>query len=452
MPPKVKRAGSRKTVSVANLADLGAERLAAILMSEAEDDPALKRRLRMELAGEVGAEHLAAELAKRLTAIETRRSRVHWRKYKGFVRELELIRQMITGPLADQDASLALDHFMRFLELANGLFDLVDDSRGEVEAVFGRAVEGAGALASRVHPGATWLERMAALLETDDEQIFGDLVGEISPHLAPELLERLHVRLAEVQAARRRPAPSLRKALQAIADARGDVDAYAATMSDSEAKLPFAGAEIGRRLLTAGRVEDALAALARSAPPPGARTLLPGVREWEEVYIQALEADGQAELAQDERWAAFQRRLDPERLRSFLRKLPDFDDVEAQDRAFAFAHQYPHFTESLGFFTAWPAAGEAAALVMRRHGDINPDKPEVLEPAVRLLETRHPAAASLLLRAMIADTLRWGRADRYKDAQRQLAELGALAPQVADWGALESHDAFLARMARVRRI
>lgn len=452
MPQKVKRAGSRKTVSAANLADLGAERLAAILISEAEDDPALKRRLRMELAGEVGAEHLAAELAKRLTAIETRRSRVHWRKYKGFVRELELIRQMITGPLAEQDASLALDHFMQFLELANGLFELVDDSRGEVEAVFDRAVEGAGVLASRVHPGASWVERVAALLATDDEQLFGDLLSELAPHLAPELLERLRVRLAEVQAGRRRPAPSLRKALQAIADAKGDPDAYAATISDSEAKLPFAGAEIGRRLLVAGRVEDALAALARSAPPSGARTLLPGVREWEEVYILALEADGQTELAQEERWAAFQRRLDPERLRGFLRKLADFDDVEAQDRAFTFAHQFPHFTEALAFFTAWPAAGEAAALVMRRPGDVNPDKPEVLEPAVRLLEARHPAAASLLLRAMIGDTLRWGRSDRYKDAQRQLAELGALAPQVGDWGALESHDAFLARMARVRRI
>lgn len=452
MPPRVKRAGSRKTVTAENLAELGAERLAGILMSAADDDPALKRRLRMELAGEVGAEHLAAELAKRLAGIETRRSRVHWRKYKGFVRELDLLRQMIAGPLAEQDAPLALDNFMRLLELANGLFELVDDSRGEVEAVFRRAVQEAGALVGRVHPGGAWVERLAALLNTDDEQLFGGLVSEAAPHLTPELLERLRSRLAEVQAQRRRPAPSLRKALQAIADAQGDVEAYAATIPETEARMPSAGAEIATRLLAAGRIEDALAALARSAPPQGARTLLPGVREWEEAYIAALEADGQLDLAQEARWAAFERRLDPERLRAYLRKLADFDDVEAQDRAFAHAKAFPHFIDALAFFTAWPAANDAADLVLRRHGEINPDKPEVLEPAATLLETRHPLAASLLLRAMVADTLRWGRTERYKDAQRQLAELGSLASQVPDWGALEPHDAFLARMAKVRRI
>ena len=45
----------KKTVTEANLLFLGEARLAALLTEAASIDPALKRRLRMELAAEVGA-------------------------------------------------------------------------------------------------------------------------------------------------------------------------------------------------------------------------------------------------------------------------------------------------------------------------------------------------------------------------------------------------------------
>ncbi|MDO9248815.1 MAG: hypothetical protein Q7U11_20350, partial [Phenylobacterium sp.] len=132
----MKRPGSRKTVTAANLADLGAARLAEILLEVAEAQPTIKRRLRMELAGEVGPEDLATEIAKRLTAIETRRSRVHWRKYKEFVRDLSLQRAMITGKMAEKKPALALEFLWRFLDMAEGVLRLTKDEKGEVEAVF----------------------------------------------------------------------------------------------------------------------------------------------------------------------------------------------------------------------------------------------------------------------------------------------------------------------------
>ena len=48
---------AKKTVAVAaeNLVRLGAERLAGILLELAGEQPAVKRRLRFELAGEAGA-------------------------------------------------------------------------------------------------------------------------------------------------------------------------------------------------------------------------------------------------------------------------------------------------------------------------------------------------------------------------------------------------------------
>jgi hypothetical protein len=454
VPPGVKRTGSRKTVTAANLARLGAERLAEILMSAAEEDAALKRRLRMELAVEVGPEDLAAEISKRLAAIEARRSRVHWRKYKAFVRELDLLRRMIVGPLAERAPDVGLELLWRYLDLGQALFDRVDDARGAVAGVLVQAAAALGPLVERAdpRPPQDLARRLADLLEGDDEQLFGEAAAAVASVLDPPALAVLREGLEAAQAARRRGSPSLRQALQRIADLQGDVESYAATLSEAERRQPSGGAEIGRRLLAAGRTEEALAALARSAPPPTARTLLPGVREWEDAYLAALEMDGQADLAQELRWAAFERRLDGERLRAYLRRLPDFDDVDAEERAFAHARRFPRFLQALVFFTAWPAAGELAQLVLQRVEEISPDQPDALEAAVRVLETRHPLPASLLLRVMIGDALRWGRAERAKDAQRQLAELAGLAAQVPDWGGFETHEAFLARMARLRRI
>ena len=73
-----KRPGApKKSLTEGNLAALGADRLAALLVELSTTDQ--KRRLRMELAAEVGAPDLALELDKRLTTLATSRARVSWR-------------------------------------------------------------------------------------------------------------------------------------------------------------------------------------------------------------------------------------------------------------------------------------------------------------------------------------------------------------------------------------
>jgi len=51
---------SKKSVNTENLAALGAQRLAAILMDLADQHADTKRRLRLELAGQAGGEIIAA--------------------------------------------------------------------------------------------------------------------------------------------------------------------------------------------------------------------------------------------------------------------------------------------------------------------------------------------------------------------------------------------------------
>ena len=53
--------GAKKT-TLETLEDLGARRLAELLLEFGEEDAEIKRRLRLELAGEAGAEVIAADM------------------------------------------------------------------------------------------------------------------------------------------------------------------------------------------------------------------------------------------------------------------------------------------------------------------------------------------------------------------------------------------------------
>ncbi|MES2342107.1 MAG: hypothetical protein V4597_10545, partial [Pseudomonadota bacterium] len=172
----------------------------------------------------------------------------------------------------------------------------------------------------------------------------------------------------------------------------------------------------------------------------------PSLKAWEDAYLEALEADGQAAAAQAVRWTAFQQRLSAERLRAHLKRLPDFDDVEAEDRAMAYVAGFKSFPAALRFFLAWPALGQAAALILGRADEIDGDDYEGLEAAAQALETRHPLAATLLYRAMIGRTLQFSRRDRFADAERWMADCAALAPRIADFGDHESHADFVRRV------
>ncbi|PXA87943.1 hypothetical protein DMC25_11960, partial [Caulobacter sp. D4A] len=197
----------------------------------------------------------------------------------------------------------------------------------------------------------------------------------------------------------------------------------------------------------------ALAALDVSAPGPGiVEQADVGAVTWNQARIAALEAAGEPLEAQAVRWAGFKATLSVEMLRAFLKGLPDFEDVEAEDQALDYAQAYPDPYKALAFLTAWPSAAGAARLVMERGPALHGDRPEVLEPAARLLEHRHPLPATVLLRAMVDDVVRYGRADRYADAARWVLEAESLAPGLPDDMAIDDHPTWARRVAGYRRL
>jgi hypothetical protein len=460
---------SRKTLNAKNLEALGAERLAELLIEISRGNAAAQRRLRLELAGAASPADMAQEIRKRLTAIARSRSFVDWHQRKALVADLETQRQAI-AQVAKVDAAEALDLLWRFMALANSIFNRCDDSSGSVMAVFQTACRDLGdsATAADAAPNVLAEQAYRALIENEYGQYDG-LIGVLAPALGAaglDHLKHLILKLSQQPRQKRRAedrkvigwgmggplyadelaerhrSSTVRMALEAIADAQGDVDAFIAQQSEKARGVPSVAVEIAQRLLAAGRADEAWAAInAVDQDRPGWIPV-----EWEQTRLEVLEALGRADEAQAFRWTCFEHSLNPEHLRSYLKRLPDFEDLEAEERAIAHARNHPSVHHALGFLVSWPALEHAAHLVLTRADELNGDFYEILAPAAAALEAKHPLAATVLRRALIDFALERNRTKRYQHAARHLEECENLADRIEDFGRFEAHNVYVRRL------
>ena len=463
---------SKTTLNAKNLETLGAERLAELLIEISTGSAVAKRRLRLELAGAQSPKEAGREVAKRLTSIARARSFVNWQNRKPLVTDLESQLRAIKEQIAPADPTEALALTWRYMQVATPLFERCDDSSGIVIGVFhdACALLGEIALAAGTPPEALADAALEALRDNGYGQYDG-LIAILTPALGAEGLAHLKARI-EALSATPVPVPPkgeweavgygsggatyahqmeersrqslVRMALKDIADAMGDADAFIAQYDPATRKVPKIAAEIAARLLAAGRADDALGFIERAEVDKS--HFVP--REWEDARIAVLEALDRQREAQAFRWECFERGLSSDHLRDYLKRLPDFEDIEAEERAMAHAATNHNLLPALGFFIEWPAPDHAARLLIARHKQINGDNYEFLVPAAEAVSERHPLAATLALRSMIDFTLNAGRSSRYQHAARHLAECDALASQIEDFGAFEPHAGYVARLKR----
>ncbi len=439
----------KKSVSAANLAALGAERLAELLMEAGSESPAFKRRLRMELAAEVGPGDLALEIDKRLTTIAASRARVSWRKRPALLNELQALRRVVAERLAGLDIRLAFDRMVAWFDLYPSLSVRVSDAKGELPVLFDAATADLAALASRAGPDIAAPVLVEALSTRLNQ--WASWVGRGAGDLRPELAQRL---LADLTQGRPRPTGKLALVIRKLADRSGDLDAWTLSIPDEEQRKPDTGAEMARRLAAAGRAAEARIALDASRPvaplpsrwsrrdpdpqrPPDA---------WLEAEIAVLEAEGRSDEAETARWAMFERTLSAEDLRVLLARLPDFEDVVALDRAFDIAAGHPDAMKGLGFLIGWPALLQASELILARPDEIRGAHDDVPLWASRLAG-RYPAAALILLRrrALALAGLGSGMTD---EIQGLIAEAETLAAGLDD-PALADHEGFISDLQGV---
>jgi hypothetical protein len=369
------------------------------------------------------AEWRAAVIDRRLTALERARGIIAWEKQRAFVGDLTATLTTITDELGAADPVAAVERILRFLAGAEGVFERVDDSSGHVQAGYWAAAEALPGLAERLadNEKAQLPERLLPLLAADSYGLVERVAHALVPLLPADARDRFDAALAsavqEIGPAgdgardwtRRGRRDRLIRARQAIADQRGDVDAFVALEQERGSARPDSRG-IAERLLVAGRAAEALDWVRRPARP-GLRVMSGkdlgdgssgsdlSDRNRIQLEVRILEALGDHEAAQGLRLQTFETTLDAALLRDYLAHLPDFAEFEVLDRAFAHATNHPHRYAALAFLLAWPRLDLAARLVQEHRGAWDGRHYGALVPTAEALESGHPAAAAVLYRA-----------------------------------------------------
>lgn len=461
-----------KALNKANLAALGADTLADLLLEAVKGDAARQRRVRMALAAGQGPEAAAADIRKRFATIRRGRSFISRKAQAKLARELSDLTQLIEARIAPEAPDMAFDLLWAQLHLAASIHDRTDDSRGIITDALHEAMQAVERLAPALSKDP------AALADDVFEAISGDGYGAFD-HAVPALAEALGdtglTRLkALADAARaaplsdadtalyafiRDPAERVDRAraarnrtldmiLQDIADLKGDVDAWLARYTAEQLTFHTIAPEAAARLLDSGRAEEALRLI---------EAALPNDDDWldkadlDAAHFACLEALDRTDDLRAALWARFERRLCPDALRRHLALLPDFEDIEAEDAARGLVLAHAPVERALAYCLEAHDLPLAAELVMTRHAEIDGDAYEILTPLADALVPAHPLAAVLLWRAMIDFALSRARAGRYGHAARHLASCAEAGMAIIDYMGHPAHETYVAGLRATHR-
>lgn len=198
-----------------------------------------------------------------------------------------------------------------------------------------------------------------------------------------------------------------------IADAQGDVDAYMARYSAEQLTYGTIAPDVARRLLDAGRADAAFDIVTRARAAEEGTSFRMFRYDLDEVYEECLAKLDRHEEPARHLWQTFSQTLHARSLRAYLKLLPDFEDIEAEERALDLAEAHPHLGGAIAFLVGWPCPDRAARMVVARADELDGNAYETLSSAADALEAGHPLAASLMRRAMIEDALDGAKSKRY---------------------------------------
>jgi hypothetical protein len=451
----------RRKITIETLTELGAQKLAELLLAEAAGNRQLKQALDLAISAKEGPVVRGATVRKRLAGFVMSRSMPSYERGREITVELDGLRTMIVENIGVENPRLGFELLWGLIELHPSILELVDDSNGIVGDLFTTACDDLGSLVE--HAGVD-PEALAALvlqkITNNHYGIYDGLIRSLGAALGQEgraklrglLLERRQQyltddKVAGVTAGRGDFTLSgLSLALRDIAELESDTDAFIDTYQGGDLTNPYFASEIAVQLLRAGRAKEALCYLDRAQPSEQNRHF--GHLKWTDARIAVLEALKHTDEAQALRLVLFQVHLSVSHLRAYLHELPDFEDFEAEQRALDHVGGHANVHAALSFLVEWPAHERAAQLVLSRNKEIDGDRYELLDPAASLIEGKYPLAAVLLRRALIEVTLRKARATRYKHAARHVREIDSSNSQIRDYENFETHDQFMERLRK----
>jgi len=475
---------SKKTLNKENLKNLGADRLADLVLDLVKGNAALQRRARLELSANLGPKDIASELRKRLGSIRRAKTFIDWKAQRSLVKDLENFLSMVETKVAPHDANEAFELLWSLLDLAASIHERTDDSSGRIGDVFSDTVEAIGRIAPKITINSkTLAERILIAVADAGYGEFDDIIPATKDALGASGLSHLK-KITNEWAARAPEEEELRKVreygdgfsrspekvvrdnkditqsiiLADIADAEGDVDAYMARYTAEQLNYHTIAPGVATRLLAAGRAEEALEVVTRSreAQEKNSKSRPDDLTDFyghdlfdimnhdlEDVYEDCLEQLGEHDDLKAHLWQRFCRNLEKGTLQKYLKLLPDFEDIEAERKALDHAQTYPRMGTAINFLVTWPAHELAERMIIKRAEEVDGNAYYILSDAAASLDGKHSLAATLLRRAMIEDTLKGAKSKRYRYAAKHLAECKASNPAITDYCGFPDHTEFL---------
>jgi hypothetical protein len=452
------------------LVKLGSEKLARLVKGEALRNVAFRKLVMAALAATKGPEAVAAIIDKRLAGLDRAKSFIDWDKSKAFTADIAATLAAITGELVPADPDSAINRLIRFLASAERVFERVDDSTGRLQEVYHDAAAALPDLLGRLDETgkASIQDRLLTFAISDDYGFLSKILPNILAHLPPKAVDDWDTRLCEAERSlgpvkderrdwkRRAKLGKIIGLRQAIADHRGDVDAFIDLETGHGLRDTIA---IAQRLCDAGRYRQALEWVRKGGRASVEFMTFDDLADEEypiqssdfvrtQLEIPILEKMGDRAGAQDLRWKTFETMLDAGVLRDYIARLPDFAEFDVLDKAFAHAASSTQKYCALNFFLKWPRLDLAAKLIVDRQNEWKGRDYEALVPAAEMLEADYPLATTILYRTLLNDILDRARSPAYGHAARYLAKLEVLAAHEDVSSMREPHEIYRAAMLK----
>ncbi len=429
-------------ITVDEVASLGADRLARMVLDHAWRDAALARQVELALAAQTAPDAAVERLRLAITDLRRDREFIDYRESRSFADGIDSLRATIMDTVVRDSPAAAASLLEDLIRLDEVVFERCDDSDGSVATVLAGAVEDWGRAWALVpeRDVAALAQKVLALHLGNQYGVRDDMIAAAKDALgeggltALDLDLRQHLSAAapgEANEPALDPKRTLLRALRDVADARGDVDAFIEGHVLAGTDRRFVE-EIAERLISAGRPQEAISWLDKawldkaSAPHAGRQDKIDTLR------IDALMRLDRVADAQEVRWSAFTRTLSHDRFESYLAHATAEARDAAHAKAISVARAHRDVLSALGVLHRIDKA-EAAAFVEARHADLSGGVYFVLRPAAEVLASDFPLAAVLLYRRMVDAVVESGQSKYYSYAAGDFVASDRAAAQVTDW-------------------
>lgn len=444
--------------SIEKLAALGPEKLARMLIKEAENSDSLSRRLDLTLASRRSVNELAKHLRRKFKQCIKKKYFISKGGSFEYGRELDDLRATIIEKILSQAPETAAALLEEFIELHTKVFNFADDSYGAISDVFRQAVQDLGIAWSCVQnrDAVALAKEVYAKHLANDYGIYDEIVPAFGAALGDNglaALEQLALRelkklppildddrtrlLNENWSVRCR----IGHIMEGIADLRKDPDSFIEAVRIL-GKETVHGVEIAERLMDTGRFDEAIEWLNRN-------TGVQRTYEIPDLKAKCLIALGRKDDARDVLWKHFLQTFDSEAYKEAL-SLAKTEDIEQMKREALTAASKSHkLLDALSFLAEEGFLQEASTLVIERWKEIDGSVYTSLGSISKKLAKEYPLPAIVLHRLMAEAVLEKGVSKYYGYAVRDLHAAERLGLAVTEWRGFKNNEEYMQEL-RVR--